>query len=103
MFVDVVFLIFDPFTIPDVTDPPATPFYPLLPLSLFLGEFSVSPFQTFFNSGIKGGRGGWGWGEEDCGRLGDGILQALSENLQIKKSHWFGLVWFVEGGVVGGY
>lgn len=54
----------------------------------FSVEFSVSPFQTFFNSGIKGTGG--------LGRLGYGILQALSENLQIKKA----LLWFWFGGVV---
>lgn len=62
---------------------------PLAAFSFFFSvEFSVSPFQTFFNSGIKGTGG--------LGRLGYGILQALSENLQIKKA----LLWFWFGGVV---
>lgn len=63
------------------------PLRPFLFFSLFFFvEFSVSPFQTFFNSGIKGTGG--------LGRLGYGILQALSENLQIKKA----LLWFWFGG-----
>lgn len=54
----------------------------------------MSPFQTFLNRGIKGTGG--------LGRLGYGILQALSENLQIKKKHCFGFDlagWGQGGGV----
>lgn len=58
----------------------------------------VSPFQTFFNSGIKATGAGVGVG--GLGRLGYGILQALSENLQIKKSIGLVLIWLV-GGRVG--
>lgn len=52
----------DTHTLPDVTKPPSNPLSLFLLLSFFIVEFLVSPFQTFFNSGIKAAGAEVGWG-----------------------------------------